>query len=217
MCVCNGTDERIKEHSIDEWRLCRAQTIVEYTNEVGHVLELPVLNLLAFSCGVAMAPLICALWALRTCCPMTLDSRVRFPWESQLDLQPPPKPWWRRVLFPDLENFLTEFIEMENKQESRPCKCQETGQKTPKRDSRTTVVCCLTCATVWSSKLLHQRWIDETKDAASLTELGDLRQFVKVKLEKQRKALSKEFSRQLKVLQQHPPPLAPSPPPPLPK
>eukprot|EP01049_Picozoa_sp_SAG25_P019068 SAG25_NODE_5806_length_619_cov_1.392308_1_plen_206_part_11 len=53
IAMFSSTYERVKEHETDEWRLARAQIILEYSNEVRGVLELPVLNLL----GVLLLPL----------------------------------------------------------------------------------------------------------------------------------------------------------------
>ena len=46
-----STYDRIKEHAAVEWRLARAQIIMEYSHEVRSVSELPVLTLL----GLALA------------------------------------------------------------------------------------------------------------------------------------------------------------------
>jgi hypothetical protein len=76
-----STYERIKENAADEWRLARAQIILEYSHEVRGVLELPVLNLL----GLALVPLVW-LWRGLRCCsclgPARVTSRVRLPWEE---------------------------------------------------------------------------------------------------------------------------------------
>jgi hypothetical protein len=80
-----STYERIKEHEKDEWRLARAQIILEYSHEVRGVLELPVLNLLR----VVLVPLGWLWHGLRQCgwClgPARVTSRVRLPWEEVLD------------------------------------------------------------------------------------------------------------------------------------
>eukprot|EP01046_Picozoa_sp_COSAG06_P008732 COSAG06_NODE_445_length_15690_cov_28.448849_1_plen_1513_part_00 len=76
-----STYQRIKDHAADEWRLARAQIIMEYSHEVRGVLELPVLNLV----GLTLVPL-CWLWRGLRRCPclgrVTEWSRVRLPWEE---------------------------------------------------------------------------------------------------------------------------------------
>jgi hypothetical protein len=76
-----STYERIKEHETDEWRLARAQIMLEYSHEVRGVLELPVLNLL----GLALVPLGWLWTGVRRCLcfgHVTEKSWLRLPWEE---------------------------------------------------------------------------------------------------------------------------------------
>ncbi len=80
IAMFSSTYERIKANEIDEWRVARAQIILEYSHAVRGVFELPMLNLV----GVAVQPLgwIWKLLRQLNCCEhVTQWSRVRAPWE----------------------------------------------------------------------------------------------------------------------------------------
>ena len=88
IAMFSSTYERIKENEIDEWRVARAQIILEYSHAVRGVFELPLLNLLS----LAFLPLVWLRDLLRRLkCSrgrVTHWSRVRVPWEGvQLPLR----------------------------------------------------------------------------------------------------------------------------------
>jgi hypothetical protein len=77
------TYTRIKAKVMEEWRLMRAQTTLEYSQGVHSVLEIAPLNIYALQLHLALSPLRYALQLLRLALGApTSDSRVRFPWET---------------------------------------------------------------------------------------------------------------------------------------
>jgi hypothetical protein len=179
-----STYERIKDHAADEWRLARAQIIMEYSHEVRGVLELPVLNLV----GLALVPL-CWLWrGLRRCSCLgrvTEESRVRLPWEEVGGGQgkewglPPPA----TTMHPKLPDSATQA----------KGKDEITLRRSLHNNSE--------LVAGFSEATLHERWLEERADADP-ADFAELQSNVDSTANNRTNALEQRLMQQMQQMQQ---------------